>query len=146
MSFFGTIQTATFAAITEPLYSWKIRWTGSLMPFVILYGGCIMPLLASYALIWCIHKKGPVFAAAFSPLQIIFSFLIETLIQGKQAHLGSIFGAMLVIGGLYLLLLGMTKEKEREVREKGFCLPTSDGSSTSPLLGNEDQNLSGGGC
>ncbi|KAK1292673.1 WAT1-related protein [Acorus calamus] len=88
MSFFGTIQTATFAAITEPLYSWKIRWTGSLMPFVILYGGCIMPLLAFYALIWCIHKKGPVFAAAFSPLQIVFSFLIETLILGKQAHLG----------------------------------------------------------
>ncbi|KAK1290534.1 WAT1-related protein [Acorus calamus] len=113
MSLFGTIQTTAIAAITEPLDSWKIRIKGSLMLFVILYGGCVMPILAYYALIWCIHKKGPVFAAAFSPLLIVFSFFIETLILGKQAHLGSVVGAMLVIGGLYLLLLGMAKEQKR---------------------------------
>lgn len=28
---------------------------------------------------WCIHMKGPVFAAAFSPLLVVFSFLFEII-------------------------------------------------------------------
>lgn len=34
--------------------------------------------ILAYIQTWCIHKKGPVFTAAFSPLLIVFSFLLET--------------------------------------------------------------------
>ncbi|XP_058113246.1 WAT1-related protein At3g18200-like [Magnolia sinica] len=97
MNFFGTIQSAVVTAFIVPRASWELRWEGGLVLFGILYGGIVVTGLLYYVQIWCIDKKGPVFAAAFSPLLIIFSFLLDTVVLRDSAHLGSIIGAVLVV-------------------------------------------------
>ncbi|KAF5201769.1 Wat1-related protein [Thalictrum thalictroides] len=106
MCFCGTIQLAIIAGVTKPsVEAWKINFSDAsyIIP-VILYGGIVVCGLMFYAQIWCIHKKGPVFVSAFAPLLIVFTFLLETVILKKDAHLGSIIGAIFVVVGLYVLL------------------------------------------
>ncbi|KAL4182277.1 hypothetical protein AMTRI_Chr12g241700 [Amborella trichopoda] len=129
MSCFGTIQTTIVAAITErKASSWAIDFGGGLELATILYGGALAQGLSYYALAWCIHKKGPVFTIAFSPLSIIGSCLLETILFGEPIYLGSILGAMMVVGGLYLLLWAQAKEAKAEMRRSG------DGGTSTPLV------------
>jgi hypothetical protein len=44
--------------------------------------------LSYYVMTWSIKKKGPVFTAAFNPLLVVFSFLLQTFLLGNSAHLG----------------------------------------------------------
>ncbi|KAG1331926.1 WAT1-related protein [Cocos nucifera] len=136
MNVSGTIQTAMVAALTErDLSSWRVSSTGSLL--AILYGGTAVTGLTYLATNWCIHKEGPVFASAFSPLLIVFSFLLEILILHHAAHLASVIGATLVVGGLYLLLWAKSKDyKMMKIAMEGQS-HAIEGSTTEPLLLNK---------
>ncbi|XP_008801531.2 WAT1-related protein At4g08290-like [Phoenix dactylifera] len=136
MNVSGTIQTAIIAALTErDLSSWRVRSNGTLL--TIIYGGTVVTGLTYLTTNWCIHKEGPVFTSAFSPLLIVFSFLLEILILHRAAHLASIIGAALVVGGLYLLLWAKSKDyKLEKIAIEGQSHAT-EGSTTEPLLPNE---------
>ncbi|KAF5202422.1 Wat1-related protein [Thalictrum thalictroides] len=117
MCFCGTLQSAIIAGLTERSVSaWKISFHDSYEFLVILYGGIVVTGFAYYAQTWCIHKKGPVFVSAFSPLLIVFTFLLETVILRKDGHLGSILGAVFVVVGLYVLLWGKADDNEEKLR------------------------------
>ncbi|XXG71121.1 hypothetical protein AAC387_Pa07g0448 [Persea americana] len=116
MSFFGTIQTAIIAAFFVTRESWHLKLEGGLVLLGIFYGGIAMTGLLSYSLTWCIRKKGSVFTSAFSPLVVVFSFLLETAVLKKRPHLGSIIGGVLVVFGLYLLLWGKANENKKEAK------------------------------
>nr|XP_010927049.1 WAT1-related protein At1g68170 [Elaeis guineensis] len=133
MNVSGTIQTAMIAALTErDLSSWRVSSTGNLL--TILYGGTAVTGLTYLATNWCIHKEGPVFTSAFSPLLIVFSFLLEMLILHHAAHLASIIGATLVVGGLYLLLWAKSKDhKMMKIVIEGQS-HAIEGSTAEPLL------------
>ncbi|XP_043713576.1 WAT1-related protein At5g64700-like isoform X1 [Telopea speciosissima] len=127
MSFFGTIQTAIVTAIVIPSSSWKLQWDGGLVLVAILFGGIVITGLSYYVMTWSIHKRGPVFTSAFTPLLIVFSFLLDTFVLGDTAHLGSIVGAFLVIVGLYLILWAKADDmKQYEIND--------DISINSPLI------------
>ncbi|ONK59050.1 uncharacterized protein A4U43_C08F2450 [Asparagus officinalis] len=55
-------------------------------------------------------KRGPVFAAAFSPLIQITVAVIGVSIVHEQLFLGSILGSVLVVVGLYFLLWGKSED------------------------------------
>ncbi|MQL75416.1 hypothetical protein Taro_007779 [Colocasia esculenta] len=116
MAVSGTLQLAAVAAVTERNPSaWRIRWNGShLLLVVILYGGIVVSGIFYYATNWCIHTKGPLFVAAFTPLLIVFTFLLEMLFLGAHAHAWSVMGAVLVVGGLYLLLWAKAEDYKAE--------------------------------
>ncbi|KAJ8504235.1 hypothetical protein OPV22_005121 [Ensete ventricosum] len=83
----GTIQAVTVAAFMErDASAWKIHWKGSFQLVAILFGGILVTGLSYLARMWCIHRKGPVFATAFSPLLVVFSFLLHTLVLGGATH------------------------------------------------------------
>ncbi|XP_073011386.1 WAT1-related protein At5g13670-like isoform X2 [Typha latifolia] len=93
---------------------------------VALAASCILVGIAVSGLLylghnWCIHKKGPVFASAFSPLVVVFSFLIEIFILGGDTQLGSVIGVAMVIVGLYLFL--WAKAKDSTVVEGSYTKP-----------------------
>ncbi|KAL5699573.1 hypothetical protein ACHQM5_030455 [Ranunculus cassubicifolius] len=114
MCFSGTIQTAIITVITERnISTWKIHSVSEIL--IILYGGVTVTGLGYYIQTWCINKRGPVFTAAFSPLLVVFSFILETLILGNDAFLGSILGAVFVIVGLYMLLWAKADDHKEKI-------------------------------
>ncbi|KAJ4962623.1 hypothetical protein NE237_022562 [Protea cynaroides] len=127
VNFFGTIQTAIVTAIVIPSSSWELQWLGGLVLLAILFGGIVITAFSYYVLIWSIHKRGPVFTTAFTPLLIVFSFLLDTIFLRDSTHLGSIVGAILVVVGLYLILWAKADDKKKnEIRD--------DMSIDSPLI------------
>ncbi|KAF8389429.1 hypothetical protein HHK36_026124 [Tetracentron sinense] len=128
MSFFGAIQTAVVTALLVPRSSWELKWEGGLVLLAILFGGIVMTGFFNYVLTWCIHKKGPVFTSAFSPLLIVFSFIFQAVFLRNSAHLGSIVGAVFVVVGLYLLLWAKANDSDHK-EEMGV-----DESINSPLI------------
>ncbi|KAH7688071.1 WAT1-related protein [Dioscorea alata] len=135
---FGTALTAIAAVLMERKpSSWKITWSPNLQLITIFYGGIAVTGGTFWGNIWCIHKKGPVFTMAFFPLLIVFSFLLEAIITGSIFHLGSnLSGALLVVGGLYVLLWAKSKDEKKArsiTREQGAL---QDKSNIEPLLPN----------
>ncbi|XP_043722070.1 WAT1-related protein At3g30340-like [Telopea speciosissima] len=137
ISFCGTLQTVAIAAFTDrSSTAWKIRLEGSLEVLTILYGGILMTGICFYATTWCIHKKGSVFASAFGPLIIIFSFLFESNFR-KKVQFESIIGAALVVVGLYLLLWAKAKDSGSKKMTEGIENSTTKPASLLPLLGDK---------
>jgi len=108
--FFGVIQFLIIAAFFETdLEHWKIHSGGEL--FTILYAGFVASGIAFSVQIWCIDRGGPVFVAVYQPVQTIAVAIMASIILGEQFYLGGIFGAILIIIGLYLVLWGKSEEK-----------------------------------
>ena len=61
--------------------------------------------LSYYVMTWSIGIKGPVFAASFNPLLVLFSFLLNNFVLGSSAHLGRYVYLSLYLF-IYFLVLG----------------------------------------
>ncbi|KAJ8617044.1 hypothetical protein MRB53_013230 [Persea americana] len=89
MMFFGTTQAGIITLFLVTKSSWELKWEGGLVLTAILWGGIKVTGLPYYAHVWCVHKRDPVFAAAFQPLLIFFTFLLEATVLRETTHLGS---------------------------------------------------------
>ncbi|XP_027359450.1 WAT1-related protein At3g18200 [Abrus precatorius] len=126
--FFGLIQFLVIAAFAEnDLENWKIISLEEL--FILLYAGIVASGIVISLQTWCIQKGGPVFVAAFQPVQTFLVAVMAALILGDQLYTGGLIGAILVVLGLYLVLWGKTNEKN-----------VTDPSITKPLLKEEEEN------
>ncbi|XP_066380998.1 WAT1-related protein At4g01440-like [Miscanthus floridulus] len=72
----------------------------------ILYSGIMASAAGFLLMTWCVHKRGPVFTAAFIPIVQIMVSVIDFFFLHEQLYLGSVLGSVLMIFGLYLLLWG----------------------------------------
>ncbi|KAG9156756.1 hypothetical protein Leryth_025475 [Lithospermum erythrorhizon] len=54
----------------------------------------------------------------FTPLALILTAITSALLWKESLHLGSVFGSLLLISGLYFVLWGKKKEAEMEEEEK----------------------------
>ncbi|GJN27653.1 hypothetical protein PR202_gb15694 [Eleusine coracana subsp. coracana] len=75
----------------------------------IMASGCAFPLMS-----WCLQKRGPLYVAMFGPLIIVFVAVLSSIFLDETLHLGIALGAILIVGGLYMVLWG----KAREAQEK----------------------------
>ncbi|MFQ6638179.1 hypothetical protein Gotur_013727 [Gossypium turneri] len=109
--FFGLIQFLIIAAFVETDFkNWKIQSMEEL--FTILYAGIVASGIVFSLQTWCIHKVGPVFVAIFQPLQMLLVAIMAFVILGDKLYSGCVFGAVLIVVGLYLVLWGKTEEKK----------------------------------
>ncbi|XP_052171029.1 WAT1-related protein At1g43650-like [Diospyros lotus] len=83
---------------------WRLEWDVQLL--AIIYSGLVTSLLANNLQIWCISINGPVFAAMFSPLSLVFVAIFSAIAFAERLHLGSVMGAFVIIVGLYCMLWG----------------------------------------
>ncbi|KAK7363208.1 hypothetical protein VNO77_05340 [Canavalia gladiata] len=117
------IQSTIFAVCTERDWSqWKLGWNLRLLTAAsagILASGVCYTLLA-----WCVRKKGPLFASAFTPLMLVIVTLGGSLVLDECLNIGSLIGSLLIVGGLYMLLWGKSKETWKLASE----MVPSDGS------------------
>ncbi|KAF3952175.1 hypothetical protein CMV_022246 [Castanea mollissima] len=105
----SSVQSTVIAAALQGNFnSWKIGWDiqlASLAYCVILVAGFTYGLQ-----VWCIEKKGPFYVAIFSPLSLLITTIFSALVWSEQLSCGSLLGGIMVVGGLYSVLWGRSKE------------------------------------
>ncbi|KAK9145914.1 hypothetical protein Sjap_005817 [Stephania japonica] len=108
--FFGAMQSSIIALIVDRKpESWKLGWNVQLL--TIIYNGVITTALMYCIQTWCISEKGPVFAAMFYPLGLLFVGVFSAIVFAERLYLGSLVGATFIVIGLYCVLWGKTKDK-----------------------------------
>ncbi|XP_057487535.1 WAT1-related protein At3g18200 [Actinidia eriantha] len=107
---FGLIQFLVIAAFveTDPQH-WKIQSGEGI--FTILYAGIVSSGIVIVLQTWCIDKGGPVFVSIFQPVQTVLVAVMSFAILGDRLYSGGIIGAVLIVLGLYLILMGKTREE-----------------------------------
>ncbi|KAK4417362.1 WAT1-related protein [Sesamum alatum] len=111
--FLSTIQSFLVAlAFTRDPIDWQLGWNIRLLS--VAYCGIVVTGGTFYLQAWVIEKKGPVFLSMTTPLIMLFTIIISAFVLGGIISLGSVLGALLLVGGLYFVLWGKTKEEQRE--------------------------------
>ncbi|KAE8725045.1 WAT1-related protein [Hibiscus syriacus] len=128
--FVGMIEDAGLSLImVHDLNAWKIGWDSRLL--AASYSGIFCSGIAYYVQGVVIRQRGPVFVTSFSPLCMIITAILGAIILAEKIHLGSIFGAIIIVTGLYMVVWGKSKDgKESETNEK------SNGLQELPITGN----------
>lgn len=107
--FFSTVQSFFVAmAFERHISSWKLRLDTGLL--AVLYCGFAVTGVSFYLQTWCIEKEGPVFLSMSTPLALVFTIICSSFFLGELIHLGSVLGGVLMVGGLYSVLWGKSKE------------------------------------
>ncbi|XP_007048221.2 PREDICTED: WAT1-related protein At5g64700-like [Theobroma cacao] len=117
--FLSTIQSFAIAiALERDPYEWRLGWNVRLL--AVAYCGIVVTGVTFYLQAWVIEKKGPVFLAMSTPLNLMFTIFCSAFLLCEIINLGSVLGGLLLIGGLYSVLWGKTRE-QRMLDEN--CLP-----------------------
>ncbi|KAG9151721.1 hypothetical protein Leryth_002014 [Lithospermum erythrorhizon] len=108
--FFSAIQSFVIAIIVERNPSeWVLGWNIRLLS--VAYCGILVTGVTFYLQAWVVERKGAVFFAMTTPMVLIFTMLSSAFLFGEITTLGSVLGAILLVGGLYCVLWGKKKEQ-----------------------------------
>ncbi|XP_058111549.1 WAT1-related protein At4g30420-like [Magnolia sinica] len=122
MCFFAMIQSGAVAIFLEPdPIAWELN--SSIKILCCIYTGIIGSGMSFYVQSWCISKGGPLFPAMFSPLCTVIVTISASIFLHEELYIGSLVGAIAVIGGLYVVLWG--KAHDLDARRE---ISPSDGS------------------
>lgn len=109
--FLSSIQSFAIAiAFERDPYQWKLGWNVRLL--AVAYCGIVVTGLTYYLQAWVIEKKGPVFLAMSTPLALIMTMFSSAILLGEIISLGSLLGGLLLVGGLYSVLWGKSREQK----------------------------------
>ncbi|CAN1175828.1 WAT1-related protein At1g43650 [Linum perenne] len=112
---FSCLQSAIAAAVmNKDVSAWKLGWNVHL--YSVAYCGVLVTALTYWLQLWAIQRKGPVFTAIFTPLALIITAVFSSLVWHEVLYIGSVGGAVLLVGGLYLVLWGKNKEERQQRR------------------------------
>ncbi|CAL5062062.1 unnamed protein product [Urochloa decumbens] len=87
---------------------WKLKWDLQLL--TIVYSGVFNTGVTYVLISWVISRRGPIYPSMFSPLLLIITTVMDSLLLGTSIYVGSVLGTMLIIVGLYAFLWGKGKE------------------------------------
>ncbi|KAI9165380.1 hypothetical protein LWI28_013033 [Acer negundo] len=108
---FCVMQFSAIAAYFErDSRAWQVHSSWELL--TILYSGLVGSAMAFAIQIWVIDRGGPVFVSAYLPVQTMLVAVMATIALGEEFYLGGIIGALLIISGLYLVVLGKNEESK----------------------------------
>ncbi|KAI3464645.1 hypothetical protein Pfo_021308 [Paulownia fortunei] len=114
---FSCIQSSIWAMSMERnISSWRLKWDLNL--FSVAYCGVVVTGISYWLQLWAVENKGPLFAATFTPLMLIFTAILSAILWKEMLYLGSICGGMLLIAGLYCVIWGKNKEAEKEANKE----------------------------
>ncbi|KAH7566333.1 hypothetical protein JRO89_XS08G0139500 [Xanthoceras sorbifolium] len=82
------------------------------LPLPLSLQGLVASAMAFAIQIWVIDRGGPVFVSAYLPVQTMLVAVMATIALGEEFYLGGIIGALLIISGLYLVVLGKNEESK----------------------------------
>ncbi|KAK1406821.1 hypothetical protein QVD17_38429 [Tagetes erecta] len=115
--FFSLMQAIVAAIAMERNSSaWMLTWDVNLLS--VAYCGVIVTALTYWLQLWSIEKRGPVFTAMFTPLALIITAVVSTVLWKETLYVGSVCGAVLLAGGLYSVLWGKSKEMTSKITQE----------------------------
>lgn len=110
----STVQSFVLAmAVERDLAAWRLRLDVGLV--AIAYSGFVVTGVSFYLQAWCIEKRGPVFLAMSNPLGLLLTIFCSSSFLGEVVHLGSLLGGALLVGGLYSVLWGKSKDHQQTI-------------------------------
>ncbi|KAL8138335.1 hypothetical protein V2J09_004336 [Rumex salicifolius] len=106
----GSVQGAAVTlVVNRDMSAWELGWDSRLLASA--YSGVVCSGIAYYVQGVVNRERGPVFVTAFSPLCMIITAILGSLILAEKMHLGSIIGAVIIITGLYTVVWGKSKDR-----------------------------------
>lgn len=127
----SSIQSFVIAiSVTRDPNEWQLGWNVRLLS--VAYCGIVVTGFTFYLQTWVVEKKGPVYLAMTTPMIMVFTIILSAFVLGEIISLGSVLGAILLVGGLYFVLWGKNKEEERE---RGICQPLEDAEKAGGVKG-----------
>ncbi|KAF8365047.1 hypothetical protein HHK36_032948 [Tetracentron sinense] len=133
----GTLQAAVMTLVLEHKASsrrlnWDIRLLAPIYSGIMIFG------VTTYVQTLVIRRKGPVFTTAFRPLSTIIVAVMGLVILEEALHLGDIAGSILIFLGLYMILWGKKKEKEKKLKKSEKC---DEGIKNGPPITKIEENI-----
>ncbi|KAK1402329.1 Plant-drug/metabolite exporter [Heracleum sosnowskyi] len=114
MNIMAAIQATIYALVLERDWTqWHLGWNIRLLTTA--YSGIIASGFIFTVLAWCVKKRGPIFVSAFSPFMLLVVVIAGFLVLDENLHLGSLFGAVMIVCGLYVVLWGKEKQMEEKI-------------------------------
>ncbi|OEL18462.1 WAT1-related protein [Dichanthelium oligosanthes] len=105
----STAQSFLLAvAVERDPAAWKLHLDVGLL--AVAYSGFVVTGVSFYLQAWCIEKRGPVFLAMSNPLGLLLTIFCSSFFLGEIVHLGSLLGSALLVGGLYSVIWGKSKD------------------------------------
>ncbi|PKI38440.1 hypothetical protein CRG98_041139 [Punica granatum] len=106
----GTVEGAVTTLIFERDMSvWVVGWDSKLV--AVVYSGVVCSGIAYYVQGVVIRERGPVFTTSFSPLCMIITAALGSVVLAEKVHLGSIIGSIFIVFGLYTVAWGKSKDQ-----------------------------------
>ncbi|RLN38570.1 WAT1-related protein [Panicum miliaceum] len=88
--------------------AWKLGWDLNLL--TVVYSG-LLATAGKYSLnSWAVAKRGPAYPPMFSPLSVVFTVVLGSILLGDSITVGSLLGTTMVIAGLYVFLWAKSKD------------------------------------
>ncbi|KAG2695720.1 hypothetical protein I3760_07G025900 [Carya illinoinensis] len=133
MCVMGAIQSAVFALCMESDWSqWKLGWNIKLL--TVSYSGIVGTGLAVTLIAWCVHMRGPLYVSIFYPLMLVSVAIMGSLVLDENLHLGTIFGSVLIVCGLYAVLWGKRKETKKQTQVASCSSPELEQSALTDIV------------
>ncbi|CAA7033413.1 unnamed protein product [Microthlaspi erraticum] len=105
----GSLVCLVFALWSEHDWKqWRLGWNISLLTTI--YAGLVVSGMAMPLIAWCVETKGALYVTVFSPVCLVIVALFGSFALEEALHLGSIIGAMIMVGGVYLVVWCKMKE------------------------------------
>ncbi|XP_062030709.1 WAT1-related protein At1g25270-like [Rosa rugosa] len=119
MSLMGSIQSVGFALCMERDWNqWKLGWNIRLL--AVAYTGIVATGISVTIIALCVRMKGPLFVSVFNPLVLVLVAFVGSLLLDEKLHLGSVLGSILIVGGLYTVLWGKSKDIKMKSVPRSF--------------------------
>ncbi|KAE8814086.1 Auxin-induced protein 5NG4 [Hordeum vulgare] len=113
----GSLMSGAIALVAERAntQAWVIGFDTRL--FTAVYAGIVCSGVAYYVQGIVSRQRGPVFVTAFNPLCMIITAVMGSIILKEEINLGSVIGAAIIVGGLYFLIWGKSKDEINKVSD-----------------------------
>ncbi|CAK9871332.1 unnamed protein product [Sphagnum jensenii] len=144
---FGFIQVGLVGAVWEGnLKFLDFNLTSSGQVIAILYSGIIASGVNFVLQSWCVQRVGPFIASVYNPLQMVFAAALAVLILGDTVFLGTLLGAIFIVGGFYMVVYGQALERrlkrDSALTSKSLAVPEKI-QVTESLISNLERPLLG---
>ncbi|CAA2971475.1 WAT1-related At3g28050-like [Olea europaea subsp. europaea] len=106
--FIAILSAAVSLTVERDTKAWSLKPMTRLIP--VIYSGMFGNVFQVSMIMWCMRRRGPLFASMFHPLGVVIAIVMGIIFLGEAFYLGSLLGSIVVSIGFYSVMWGKAKE------------------------------------